>query len=263
MDRSRCSSGWMMEQCRRRELFEKSSDGDGATSVFFRWRALRLSFFFFFSTSPLLLTTNLPLSLSLSPSLPLSQKQQQQQQNQQQQVIMQAQREYPPGGLAECRDKFLVQSVRLSPTDAASAKEATPEMFDASKARDIRQTKLRVVLSGPPKPPSPVPEGNEGDDGHAGAAGAFAAAGTGGAAAQGLDALARERDRLRVALARAERDWAGAQARLDAVAGGGGKLASKRGGGGGFSVVVLVLVALLAFAAGHFLAKGGLPALKK
>ena len=126
-----------------------------------------------------------------------------------------------------------------------------------------RQTKLRVVLSGPPKPPSPVPEGNEGDDGHAGAAGAFAAAGTGGAAAQGLDALARERDRLREALARAERDRAGAQARLDAVAGGGGKLASKRGGGGGFSVVVLVLVALLAFAAGHFLAKGGLPALKK
>ena len=65
----------------------------------------------------------------------------------------------------------------------------------------------------------------------------------------------------REALARAERDRAGAQARLDAVSGGaGGKLASKRGGG--FSVVVLVLVALLAFAAGHFLARG-LPALKK
>lgn len=171
---------------------------------------------------------------------------------------MQAQREYPPGGLADCRDKFLVQSVRLSAADAASAKEASPEMFDASKARDIRQTKLRVVLSGPPKPPSPVPEGNEGDDGHAGAA--AAAGGAGGAAAQGLDALARERDRLREALARAERDRAGAQARLDAVSG--GKLASRRGGGG-FSVVVVVLVALLAFAAGHFLAKGLPAALKK
>ena len=172
---------------------------------------------------------------------------------------MQAQREYPTGGLADCRDKFLVQSVRLSAADAASAKEASPEMFDASKARDIRQTKLRVVLSGPPKPPSPVPEGNEGDDAGGAAAGAFAAGG-GAAAAQGLDALARERDRLREALARAERDRAGAQARLDAVSG--GKLASKRGGGG-FSVAVVILVALLAFAAGHFLAKGLPAALKK
>ena len=173
---------------------------------------------------------------------------------------MQAQREYPAGGLAECRDKFLVQSVRLSPSDAAAAKEAAPEMFDASKAKDIRQTKLRVVLQGPPKPPSPVPEGNE-DDGGAGASpAAFAAAGGagGGAAAQGLDALARERDRLRDALARAERDRAGVQARLDAISGG-GRLASKRGGGG-FSVVVLVLVALVAFVTGHFLAKR-LPAL--
>jgi len=164
---------------------------------------------------------------------------------------MQAQREYPTGGLAECRDKFLVQSVRLS--SSSTDKEATPEMFDASKAKDIRQTKLRVVLSGPPKPPSPVPEGNEDDGGGVGASPAGGAA----AAAQGLDALARERDRLRDALARAERDRAGVQARLDAVSGG-GRMASKRGGamGGGFSVVVLLLVALLAFVAGHFLAKG-------
>ena len=84
----------------------------------------------------------------------------------------------------------------------------------------------------------------------------------GGAAAKGLDALARERDRLRDALARAERDRAGAQARLDAVSGGGGARAAAKRGGGGFSVAVLVLVALLAFAAGHFLARG-LPAFKK
>ena len=165
---------------------------------------------------------------------------------------MQAQREYPPGGLAASRDKFLVQSVRLSSPDA-SAQEVRPEMFDASKAKDIRQTKLLVVLSGPPKPPSPVPEGNE-DDGMGGAGAASTPAG----AAQGLDAIARERDRLRDALARSERDKAGMQARLDAVTGGG--RISKRSVGG-FSVLSLVLVALLAFVAGHFLSKR-LPALK-
>lgn len=180
---------------------------------------------------------------------------------------MQAQREYPPGGLSECRDKFLVQSVRLSASSAAdaSAAEATPEMFDASRAKDIRQTKLRVVLVGPPKPPSPVPEGNE-DDGvgfgggaaGAAAAGAAAAGAVGGAAsaAQGLDALARERDLLREALARAERDKSAAQARLEALSGGGGALTKRVGSGSrGFSILSVVLVALLAFVAGHFLAK--------
>lgn len=72
------------------------------------------------------------------------------------QVIMQAQREYPPS-LTDCKDKFLVQSVRMS----ADVKDVSPEAFDATKNKDIRQTKLRVILVGPPKPPSPVPEGVE------------------------------------------------------------------------------------------------------
>ena len=226
-----------------------------------RWRADSRCFSLLFFPLSLRTSSSHPQHARLVPSFPPPSRLSQKNTNKKQQVIMQAQREYPQGGLAECRDKFLVQSVRLPlSSTAVDVKEAAPEMFDASKAKDIRQTKLRVVLSGPPKPPSPVPEGNE-DDGGVGTAPAAAGAG-GGAAAKGLDALARERDRLRDALARAERDRAGAQARLDAVSGGGGARAAAKRGGGGFSVAVLVLVALLAFAAGHFLARG-LPAFKK
>ncbi|CAL8466072.1 g5608 [Coccomyxa elongata] len=69
------------------------------------------------------------------------------------QVIMQAQREYPPT-LADCKDKFLVQTVKVSP----KVTEITPDIFDGANASNIKQSKLRVVLVGPPKPPSPVPE---------------------------------------------------------------------------------------------------------
>lgn len=72
------------------------------------------------------------------------------------QVIMQAQREYPPT-LADCKDKFLVQTVKVSP----KVSDITPELFDGANSGNIKQSKLRVVLVGPPKPPSPVPEGVE------------------------------------------------------------------------------------------------------
>lgn len=72
------------------------------------------------------------------------------------QVILQSQRE-PPVSYADCRDKFLVQCIKVD----GSVKEASSELFEASRAREIRQTKLRVVLVPPAKPPSPVPEGNE------------------------------------------------------------------------------------------------------
>ncbi len=69
---------------------------------------------------------------------------------------MQAQREYP-ANLGDCKDKFLVQCTRVSP----EVKEVVPDLFDSAKNAAIKQTKLRVVLVGPPKPPSPVPEGVE------------------------------------------------------------------------------------------------------
>ena len=72
------------------------------------------------------------------------------------QVIMQAQREYPTN-MADCKDKFLVQWSALPP----HIQEVTPDIFDTSIYRDVRQARLRVNLVGPPKPPSPVPEGTE------------------------------------------------------------------------------------------------------
>jgi hypothetical protein len=72
------------------------------------------------------------------------------------QVILQSQRE-PPVSYSDCRDKFLVQCIKVD----ASVVEVTSDLFDPSKAKEMKQTKLRVVMIPPAKPPSPVPEGNE------------------------------------------------------------------------------------------------------
>lgn len=72
------------------------------------------------------------------------------------QIVMSAQKEYP-ANMADCKDKFLVQSAKVGP----DAKDITADAFDATKGKDVRQIKLRVTLVGPPKPPSPVPEGVE------------------------------------------------------------------------------------------------------
>ena len=71
---------------------------------------------------------------------------------------MQAQKEYPPS-LTDCKDKFLVQSLKIG----REVTDVVPELFEPSTGKDIKQSKLRVVLVGPPKPPSPVPEGVEED----------------------------------------------------------------------------------------------------
>ena len=71
---------------------------------------------------------------------------------------MQAQRERPPS-LSDCKDKFLVQSCIVGP----GVTEASQDIFESRSATDIKHTKLRVVLLGPPEPPSPVPEGVEED----------------------------------------------------------------------------------------------------
>ena len=140
------------------------------------------------------------------------------------QVIMQAQRD-PPASLADCRDKFLVQAVAV----AGDAREATPDMFDASKAKDIRQTKLRVVLVAPAKPPSPVPEGNE--DSEAASPGGVGRGAGGTAGAARLEDVARERDRLRDQLARSEREKV-RRDRASEVGEGGNDVVMGLGGGG-------------------------------
>lgn len=73
------------------------------------------------------------------------------------QVTMQASKELP-ADLNNCKDKFLIQTVLLGPGE-----EPTPEAFKKDN-KSVKDTKLRVILEGPPAPPSPVPEAAEGED---------------------------------------------------------------------------------------------------
>lgn len=72
-------------------------------------------------------------------------------------VTMQAQKEAPTD--MQCKDKFLLQSVVVSPGTAA--KDITPEMFNKESGNHVDECKLRVVYTSPPQPPSPVREGSE------------------------------------------------------------------------------------------------------
>ncbi|XP_047948830.1 vesicle-associated protein 1-2-like [Salvia hispanica] len=72
-------------------------------------------------------------------------------------VTMQAQKEAPPD--MQCRDKFLLQSVVVSP--GSSAKDITAEMFSKDSGNQVDECKLRVTYVPPQQPPSPVREGSE------------------------------------------------------------------------------------------------------
>ncbi|KAG6435650.1 hypothetical protein SASPL_100524 [Salvia splendens] len=72
-------------------------------------------------------------------------------------VMMQAQKEAPPD--MRCRDKFLLQSVVVSP--GSSAKDITAEMFSKASGNQVDECKLKVTYVPPPQPPSPVREGSE------------------------------------------------------------------------------------------------------
>lgn len=72
-------------------------------------------------------------------------------------VTMQAQKEAPTD--MQCKDKFLLQSVVVTP--GAMAKDITPEMFLKDSENHVDECKLRVVYTSPPQPPSPVREGSE------------------------------------------------------------------------------------------------------
>ncbi|XVF51729.1 hypothetical protein PTKIN_Ptkin04bG0208400 [Pterospermum kingtungense] len=90
-------------------------------------------------------------------------------------VTMQTQKEAPPD--MQCRDKFLLQSVKAN--DGATAKDITAEMFNKEAGHVVEESKLKVVYVSPPQPPSPVHEGSEegssprgsvSDNGHANSA---------------------------------------------------------------------------------------------
>ncbi|XP_047983943.1 vesicle-associated protein 1-1-like [Salvia hispanica] len=72
-------------------------------------------------------------------------------------VTMQAQKEAPLD--MQCRDKFLLQSVVVSP--GSSAKDITAEMFSKASGNQVDECKLKVTYVPPPQPPSPVREGSE------------------------------------------------------------------------------------------------------
>ena len=130
------------------------------------------------------------------------------------QVIMQAQREYPPTGLQDCKDKFLVQTIKV----ADSVTDITPDLFDAPGSSGLKQTKLRVVLVGPPKPPSPVPEGVEEEASTPDKTTFSDATGTTPATSQNGQELAQitqERNKLRDTLQRVEQDKANIKKRLE------------------------------------------------
>ncbi|TYI91311.1 hypothetical protein E1A91_D03G183000v1 [Gossypium mustelinum] len=70
---------------------------------------------------------------------------------------MQAQKEAPPD--MNCRDKFLLQSVKVN--DGITAKDITSELFNKEAGHVVEECKLKVVYLSPPQPPSPVHEGSE------------------------------------------------------------------------------------------------------
>ncbi|CAA2962188.1 vesicle-associated 1-2 [Olea europaea subsp. europaea] len=72
-------------------------------------------------------------------------------------VTMQAQKEAPPD--LQCKDKFLLQSVVVSP--GVTTKDINPDMFSKQLGNRVEECKLRVSYVPPPQPPSPVREGSE------------------------------------------------------------------------------------------------------
>ncbi|XP_024030806.1 vesicle-associated protein 1-2 [Morus notabilis] len=72
-------------------------------------------------------------------------------------VTMQAQKEAPSD--MQCKDKFLLQSVKVN--DGTIAKDINAEMFNKEAGHVVEECKLRVVYVSPPQPPSPVAEGSE------------------------------------------------------------------------------------------------------
>ncbi|XP_068650811.1 vesicle-associated protein 2-1-like [Aristolochia californica] len=60
-------------------------------------------------------------------------------------VTLQAQREYPPD--MQCKDKFLLQSIKVAPT--LDVDEIPPETFNKDGDKIIEERKLRVVYATP------------------------------------------------------------------------------------------------------------------
>lgn len=174
------------------------------------------------------------------------------------QVIMQAQKDYPTD-FQNCKDKFMVQTTVL-----AADEQIDRDTFTKELRKDLRESRLRVVMEGPPAPPSPVPEANEGDaDAHAAtvtdSARAIPAATATNASAKGdgvsdttalksqLDTLLKERDDLRKKLDYVELQ--GSRAATQKVS---TKPAVDPALKFRVTIVHIILVAIVAFLIGHY-----------
>lgn len=187
------------------------------------------------------------------------------------QVIMQAQKDYPQD-FQNCKDKFMVQTTML-----ADDEQIDKDTFSKEVRKDLKETRLRVVMEGPAAPPSPVPEANEGD-GEAeasaraavqepAASGAVAAAGAGAetrlkSTLNDLSIVSSENTSLKVQLDKLTKEREELRRKLDFI-----ELQGSAGGAKGasagsaavdaqlkfrVSIVHIVLVAIIAFLIGHY-----------
>jgi hypothetical protein len=128
-----------------------------------------------------------------------------------------------------------VQCVKV----AAGVSEVTTDLFDPTKSRDIKQSKLRVILIPPAKPPSPVPEGNE--------------------------SLSEPPSPADFASAQKNRDFESRLGNLNATPTSrqGTKVVKRQGPRAGLGILSILVVALLAFLAAHFGEATVVPLLKE
>jgi len=150
------------------------------------------------------------------------------------QVIMQAQKEFP-ADFVNCKDKFLVQTTILGPGE-----DIAPDTFKNPSHKD---TRIRVVIEGPPAPPSPVNEGDEDSLGNAGTAGApYPLRHDSGPAG-----LGQENKELRARLEKLTTEYQKLQRKAETAGGKGGM------GSPLMAVLPVLLVGIIAFLVGHFL----------
>lgn len=169
------------------------------------------------------------------------------------QVHMTAQKEVPVD-VQSCKDKFLVQSVATTVSDASGV---TSEMFSKTNGKEVFENKLRVVYSTPAPPPT-VAEEPESPDGVVGT----------------LDKASKSGESLQTKYERAVSDAAAATAQYNASKSEVARLqrevqdlavAAQKGIGAkggsvavdakpsGFSLLHLLIVALLCFFIGRYM----------
>uniref|UniRef100_A0A7S0WWL3 MSP domain-containing protein n=1 Tax=Chlamydomonas leiostraca TaxID=1034604 RepID=A0A7S0WWL3_9CHLO len=175
------------------------------------------------------------------------------------QVIMQAQKDYP-ADFQNCKDKFMVQTTTL-----ADEEQIDKDTFSKEVRKDLRESRLRVVMEGPAAPPSPVPEANEGDGDEARAASTGDAAGAPESSRlkttlNDLSVVSSENTSLKVQLDKLTKERDELRRKLDFIELQGASGNASKGQGTAIdpalkfrvTIVHIILVAIIAFLIGHY-----------